>query len=213
MDAESRGEEPTSVPISALEHYEYCPRQAALIHVEGFFESNVETVRGDIAHHAVDVVGRTVDRRGQRAWHALPVFSDTHGIHGICDVVEMGPTGPVPVEHKSGQYRPGGPADLQVGAQALCLEEMFHTRVDVAVVFAGRNRKRSDVVIDDRLRARVDGAITGMRALIDTLHVPGPVLDARCRRCSLRPGCLPEGVTTAAEANLFVPRPEGGWDD
>jgi len=213
MDAGSRGEEQTSVPISALEHFAYCARQAALIHVEGFFESNVETVRGDLAHHTVDVAGRTVDRRGQRAWHALPVFSDTLGIHGTCDVVEMGPRGPVPVEHKSGQYRPGGPADIQVGAQALCLEEMFHTRVDVGVVFAGRDRRRSDVVIDDVLRVRVREAIVGMRALIDTLSVPPPILDSRCRRCSLRAGCLPEGVSPAVEAALFTPRPEGSWDD
>lgn len=212
MDEQALGLDQTSVPISALEHFAYCPRQAALIHVEGFFESNVETVRGDLAHEAVDAAGRAADRRGGRAWHSLPVFSNTLGIHGVCDVVELRPTGPVPVEHKSGRYQQHGPADLQVGAQAMCLEEMFGSSVRRGVVFAGRDRRRYDVTIDDPLRARVREAVQGVRALIDSLDVPPPVMDARCRRCSLREGCMPEGTSPGVEAGLFEPHDEGCWD-
>lgn len=103
-----------SVPISALEHYAYCPRQAALIHVDAYFDSNVDTVRGDLAHAAVDEAGAGRDRRRQRVWRSLPVWSETLGIHGVCDVVQFGADGPLPIEHKSGTYRRGGPADLQV---------------------------------------------------------------------------------------------------
>jgi CRISPR-associated exonuclease Cas4 len=105
-----------SVPISALEHYAYCPRQAALIHVDAYFDSNIDTVRGDLAHAAVDRVGIGQDRRRQRVWRSLPVWSDVFGLHGVCDVVQFGTDGPLPVEHKSGVYRSGGPADLQVAA-------------------------------------------------------------------------------------------------
>ena len=97
-----------SVPISALEHYAYCPRQAALIHVDAYFESNVDTVRGDLAHAAVDRIGAGSDRHRQRVWRSLPVWSQRLGVHGVCDVVQFGPDGPLPVEHKSGAYRKGG---------------------------------------------------------------------------------------------------------
>ncbi|MFD4434189.1 Dna2/Cas4 domain-containing protein, partial [Nocardia sp. NPDC058497] len=118
-----------SVPLSAIEHYAYCPRQAVLIWQEACFESNTDTVRGDLAHHAVDRGGVLTGRNGVRVWRSLPVFSDRVGMHGICDTVHWSGDGPVPVEHKSGTYRPGGPADLQVAAQVLCLREMFDSDI------------------------------------------------------------------------------------
>ncbi|MFX0578774.1 CRISPR-associated endonuclease Cas1 [Nocardia nepalensis] len=114
-----------SVPISALEHYAYCPRQAVLIWQEAYFESNVDTVRGDLAHEAVDRGGTLTGRVGARIWRSLPVHSDDLAVHGICDTVVRTVRGLIPVEHKSGTYKPGGPADLQVAAQVLCLREMF----------------------------------------------------------------------------------------
>lgn len=207
----SARDEQTSVPISALEHYGYCPRQAALIHVEGYFASNVDTVRGDLAHEAVNRAGGGSDRRGQRVWHSLPVFSESLGIHGLCDAVEFGDDGPVPIEHKSGRYVRGGPADLQVGAQALCLEEMFGSSVPMGIVFAGRDRRRHDVPVGDELRRLVREAMLGVRDVIDAHRVPPPVADRRCRRCSLREGCLPDGVSPDVASSLFVPRDEGDW--
>lgn len=123
-----------SVPLSALEHVAYCPRQAALIHVDGYFDASTDTVRGDLAHAAVDRAGPNQDRHGQRIWHSLPVWNDKLGLHGVCDTVEFTEGGPMPVEHKSGGYRPGGPADLQVAGQALCLREMFTAPVRIGVV-------------------------------------------------------------------------------
>ncbi len=98
-----------------------------MIHVDAYFDSNVDTVRGDLAHAAVDhhaavdQLGIGQDRRRQRVWRSLPVWSEVLGLHGVCDVVQFGADGPLPVEHKSGAYRGGGPADLQVAAQVLCL--------------------------------------------------------------------------------------------
>jgi CRISPR-associated exonuclease Cas4 len=198
-----------SVPISALEHYAYCPRQAALIHVEGYFQSNVDTVRGDLAHAAVNEPGTGRDRRRERVWRSLPVWSQTLGLHGICDVVQFTSDGPVPVEHKSGGYHPGGPADVQVAAQVLCLREMFGAPVPLGVIFAGKDRRRHEVVVDTALAERVRLATAHMRTLYDADHLPAPVNDARCRRCSLREGCMPEAPTH--QPDLFLPRPAGDW--
>ncbi len=199
------------MPISALEHFEYCPRQAALIHIERYFESNLETVRGDLAHAAVNQPGGGTDRRRHRVWRSLPVWSDELGLHGICDVVQFDVDGPTPVEHKSGRYFPGGPADLQVGAQALCLREMFTAPVPVGVVFSGRDRQRYEINIDSALVARVKAATDGVRALGTRLALPHAVNDSRCRRCSLRPGCMPDAPTGTDD--LFRPRAAGDWRD
>jgi CRISPR-associated exonuclease Cas4 len=188
-----------------LEHYAYCPRQAALIHVDGYFDRSADTVRGDLAHAAVDRAGPDQDRHGHRLWHSLPVWSDQWGLHGICDAVELTPDGPVPIEHKSGVYRPGGPADLQVGGQVLCLREMFNAPVPEGVLFAGRQRRRHTIEVDEQLVARVVAATTAIRALISAGSLPPPVHDQRCRRCSLRPGCEPGMPTTVAVA-LYQPR-------
>ena len=200
-----------SVPISALEHYAYCPRQAALIHVDAYFESSVDTVRGDLAHAAVDRIGASSDRHRQRVWRSLPVWSQRLGVHGVCDVVQFGPDGPLPVEHKSGGYRTGGPADLQVAAQVVCLREMFDAPVPHGVVFTGRDRRRHEVTVGPELTERVATVAEEVRLLLDGGELPAPVLDARCRGCSLRPGCLPE--VTAHPLDLFRPRPVGDWDE
>ena len=200
-----------SVPISALEHYAYCPRQAALIHVDAYFEGNIDTVRGDLAHAAVDQVGIGKDRRKQRVWRSLPVWSDAIGVHGVCDVVQFEADGPLPVEHKSGTYRSGGPADLQVAAQVLCLREMFDAPVPVGVVFAGRDRRRHEIVVDDVLAARVGQTADALRTLIEEGTLPPPVNDRRCRRCSLRPGCEPAAPVVISES-LFSPRREVDWE-
>jgi CRISPR-associated exonuclease Cas4 len=204
------------VPISALEHLAYCPRQAALIHVDGFFEASVDTVRGDLAHAAVDRLGSGQDRRRTRVWRSLPVWSERLGLHGVCDVVQFGPGGPVPVEHKSGGYRAGGPADLQVAAQALCLREMFDADVPAGIVFAGKDRRRYEVPVGPVEAAQVAEAADRMRQLIIDSVLPPPVNDSRCRRCSLVEGCQP--AVAARGRSLFTPRPlakwpTGEWDD
>jgi CRISPR-associated exonuclease Cas4 len=201
-----------SVPISALEHYDYCPRQAALIHVEGYFQSNLDTVRGDLAHAAVNQPGAGTDRRQAQVWRSLPVWSVRLGLHGLCDVVQFDPQGrPTPVEHKSGGYRPGGPADLQVAAQVLCLREMFDTAVPAGVVFSGRDRRRHVVDVDDALAEQVAATAERVRAFYAADLLPPAVHDARCRRCSLQEGCLPDAP--AGPTDLYLPRAGGDWHD
>lgn len=120
---------PSQVPLSALEHFDYCPRQAGLILLEDGYADDAATIRGTLLHQRVHEPGQDT-RAGLQTLRALPVWHEALGLTGVCDVVEIHPDGKIfPVEHKSGDYHPGGPADVQLAAQAMCLEEMFSTSV------------------------------------------------------------------------------------
>lgn len=140
------------VPISALEHYSYCPRQCALIHVEQTFDENQFTIRGRIAHERVDS-GEERSTRGVRSLRSIPLWSDDHGLIGRSDVVEMRPSGPFPVEYKVGRRR-AEHADIQLCAQALCLEEMLNETVRVGALYFRQERKRYEVRFDESLRVK-----------------------------------------------------------
>lgn len=200
-----------SVPIAAIEHFAYCRRQAALIHLDRYFSDNADTQRGQLAHEAVNRPGRSTTRDGTPCWHSLPVSDDQLGIHGICDVVEFHDGHPVPVEHKSGRYRPGVAADLQLAAQVVCLRRMFDMPVLGGVIFAGKQRRRHDVTVDEALEHRLVDTVTELRAMLRDGTLPAPVADRRCRSCSLQHGCMPHAQTTID--SLFTPQPLGNWDD
>lgn len=211
MDEAAGAQAWTSIPISAIEHYAYCARQACLIHVERYFADNVHTQRGHFAHEVVDSGGRGTSRDGVPTWTSLEICDTELGVHGICDVVEFHDGQPVPVEHKSGGYRPGGAADLQVAAQVLCLRTMFSAAVPHGVVFAGKRRRRYEVVVDAVLERRLRDTLDELRQTFRGGALPEPVNDARCDRCSLRDGCMPEVRVDAS--SLFAPQPLGRWDD
>lgn len=183
------------VPLSALEHYAYCPRQCGLILLEDAFTDDAATVRGTLLHQRVDTPGNR-GRGHVRTLHALPVWNDHHGLTGICDTVELHADGRVlPIEHKSGRYIPGGPADVQAAAQAMCLEEMFQTPVPKAAVYSAKDRRRHTVAVDAQLRAHVADLTDAVKALLAEEHLPGPAADRRCRRCSMVTGCMPKVLT------------------
>ncbi|GAA4260041.1 CRISPR-associated protein Cas4 [Dactylosporangium darangshiense] len=198
------------IPLSALEHHAYCPRQAALIHVEGVFTDDVNTVRGNLAHERVDRPGvRATAAPGYRQHYAVPVWSATLGLYGRCDVVEIGNGTAIPVEHKIGRYQPGGPADVQVAAQALCLREMLDLDVPHGEVFTHADRRRHRVDLTDELLAAVTQTVTALRTVLTAPQLPEPAADRRCRHCSLLDDCLPRALTDPAD--LYSPRPLGDW--
>lgn len=201
------------VPLSALEHYAYCHRQTALIHVEGVWSENVETVRGDLSHTAVDLPG-IQRRRGLTVIRSLPVWSHTHGVRGICDIVEFEKGTATPVEYKVGRYKAGGPAELQLGGQALCLLEAGF-EVPTGYIYSVAERRRHAVPVNAELLDRVVAATVAVRRLLED---PAPLParnDTRCRRCSLRKDCLPELTDGRRQAapDLLTPRPLGQWRD
>ena len=184
------------VQISALEHFSYCPRQCALIHVEQTFDENVYTIRGAIAHERVDSEGGSV-ARGVRAVRGVPLWSERLGLRGKADLVELRADGPYPVEYKVGR-RHGGHADLQLCAQALCLEEMLGASVPRGAIYYHATRKRHEVVLTTELREATLDAIEGVRELLQMQMLPTAPNDARCRGCSLINSCLP-GVVAQAD--------------
>ncbi len=182
--------EPT-VPISALEHHLYCPRQCALVHVDGLWLDNEHTVRGTAGHARPDS-GRERWERGRRVLRAIPLWSERLGLSGRADVVEVSPQGMVaPVEYKIGT-RHGDTAHVQLCAQGLCLEEMTGQPVTVGFLWFGASRRRLRVDLDADLRARTLTAIEEVRAWLRSGRLPPPVNDARCRRCQLVDQCQPE---------------------
>jgi CRISPR-associated exonuclease Cas4 len=201
-----------SVPLSALEHVTYCERQAALIHVEATWADSIDTVRGDLAHQAVDLPGIR-RRRDVTTVRALPVYSRRHGLHGICDLVEINGATAVPVEYKVGPYHRGGPADLQLAGQAICLMEAGY-QVPVGYLYSVADRRRHEVPISDDIVSRALAAAGRMRALLLQDRMPAARNDRRCRRCSLRDDCLPEITCTPHHpSDLFTARPLGTWHD
>jgi CRISPR-associated exonuclease Cas4 len=177
------------VPISAIAHYSYCPRQCALIHVEQTFDENQFTIRGQHAHERVDS-GEDRSTRGVRGVRSIPLWSERLGLSGKADLVEFRDGVPYPVEYKVGKRR-GAHADLQLCAQALCLEEMLGVDVPRGAVFHHAERRRYEVEFDAALRARTIEAVGAIRRQMRLQELPPAPNDARCPNCSLLNACLP----------------------
>jgi CRISPR-associated exonuclease Cas4 len=181
------------IPISALNHYSYCPRRCALIHVEQIFEENVYTLRGRSLHERVDQpIGEF--QEGVRIERALPLWSVRLGLIGRADVVEFHGVTPLPVEYKSGRLRQFGNDDLQLCAQGLCLEEMTGKEVPLGAIYHQGSRRRREVIFDSTLREQVEKTVVEVRELLRRTVLPPPVNDNRCRHCSLQESCMPAAV-------------------
>jgi len=188
------------VPISALQHWSYCPRQCGLIHLEQAFEENVHTMRGQAVHAHVDTPGYE-QRASTRVERALPIWSEKLGLIGKADIVEFDADGkPYPVEYKHGRKRPAGHDDLQLAAQALCLEEMTGHVVDVGAIYYASSKRRREVLVTSELRDEVRSTVEAIRRMLASGNLPPPVNDKRCRECSLKEICQPEAL--AARARL-----------
>lgn len=182
------------VMISALQHYAYCPRQCALIHVEQTFDENVFTLRGHRVHVKVNVPEYELIE-GVRVDRALPLWSHKLGLTGVADVVEFLADGtPYPVEYKSGPRKPREADEIQLCAQAMCLEEMFGRSVPAGAIFHHASRRRRDVQLDVSLRSMVVATIQEVRQLLKISRLPPPVADERCPDCSLLETCMPHTV-------------------
>ena len=189
--------EANPIAISALQHYAYCPRQCALIHVEQVFDDNVYTARGQAVHRLVDTPGYEI-KAGVKVERALPLWSDRLGLIGKADVVEFHPGGAVfPVEFKHGRKREKIHDDIQLAAQAMCLEEMLGVTVPLGAIYHASSRRRREVTITAELRAVVETTVNAIRQMIEQGVLPPPVNDERCRACSLIDACQPAALADA----------------
>jgi CRISPR-associated exonuclease Cas4 len=190
------------IALSALQHYAYCPRQCALIHVEQVWSENVYTERGNRLHTRADEPEWEM-LEGIRVERALPLYSDVLGLVGRADVVEFLSDGtPYPVEYKSGKKkRAPDPStaelnrlcdDVQLCAQAFCLEEMLHTNIPRGAVFHAASKRRREIELSSGLRTRTLEVIQAVRTMLETRTTPAPVNDSRCTHCSLQEACMPD---------------------
>lgn len=210
-------EDPDPIPLSALQHWAYCPRQCGLIHLEQAFDDNIHTLRGNAVHAKVDQPG-VETAKGVRVERALPLWHEGLGLIGKSDVVEFPAGGaPYPVEYKHGSRHKAADIaacdDLQLAAQALCLESMTGRAVDEGALFYATSKRRRVVAITPALRDAVVATAAAVRAMLVSTRLPPPLVgDAaakRCKNCSLRERCQPEAAASpwvqAARSTLFDP--------
>ena len=192
------------VAISAIEHHSYCPRQCALIHVDGIWADNPHTIRGHRAHKRVDNPNMSRVERGHQVLRSVPLWSEEHGLTGRADVIEIYPDGRVcPVEHKAG-IQHGDAANLQLSAQAICLEEMLDIDISEGFVWYGGTRRRIRVSIDPQLRNKTIQAINEIRTYLCLGLLPVAPNDQRCVSCQLLHHCLPGVVTSPSTIMSYL---------
>lgn len=202
MSQEDR--EDISIPISSLNQYAYCPRRCAIIHVEQTFDDNLYTLRGRHLHERTDQPEESGWEDGVRVERALPLWSKRLGLIGKADVVEFHGETPYPVEYKSGPNRQFDNDDLQLCAQAICLEEMTGQPVPRGAIYHHSSRKRREVVCTPELRRQVVQAIQAIRQMLANKHLPPPVNDRRCTKCSLQESCMPSVIDEGRRASAVV---------
>lgn len=208
--SELREDEP--LLISALNQYLFCPRRCALMHTEGIWADNAHTAKGTLLHEHVDSVGYEHDK-GAKMLRGLTLYSTRYGLTGRADIVEVRDvkTGLgrrkdyTPVEYKKGKRRRFENDEVQLCAQALCLEEMFASEVERGYIFHAASKRRHEVMFDAALRAETVKTIEAVRALLASKLTPAARLLTRCEGCSLRGVCLPElsdpSLSTAKRAS------------
>lgn len=193
-------EEREPLPLSLLNDLLYCERRAALKVVEGSRSANQHTNRGDIVHEHSDLAGYEVVK-GVTLLRALPVWSERLGLNGKCDIVEQRADGFLfPVEFKLGKRRPWDNDDVQLCAQAICLEEMLGVAVPRGAIFHADSKRRREVEFTAELRAKTEEAARQLHLLLKTEAVPPAIYRDACEQCSLYPTCLPQATGDTGRA-------------
>jgi CRISPR-associated exonuclease Cas4 len=205
------------LPLSGIQHFLFCRRQWALIHVERQWEDNVLTVEGKLLHKRVDDPFFTEMRSGVLIARSVPVASYRLGLSGVCDVVEFtaSPQGvklpgreglylPAPVEYKRGKPKTD-PCDIaQLCAQAICLEEMLSVDISTGYLYYGEIRHREEIELTAELRALVSEMSVEMHAYFQRGYTPRVKLSRACRSCSLVDICLPELQEKIVAASQYI---------
>lgn len=191
--------------LSGIQHFKFCRRQWALIHIEQQWAENIHTVVGELMHKKAHDPYLTEKRKDLLVVRSLPVASKVMGVSGECDVVEFhrcedgiklhGHRGTFlvyPIEYKKGKPKVTEEDKLQLVAQALCLEEMFSTNISEGALFYGETRRREVVIITEELRQEVIKMFQEMHQYFDRKYTPKVKYNKACNSCSLKDICLPK---------------------
>ncbi|MCL5022240.1 MAG: CRISPR-associated protein Cas4 [Nitrospirae bacterium] len=187
--------------LSALQHFMYCKRQCALIHIEQLWTENLFTAEGRIMHDKVDTANR--ESRGiVRIEYGVPMRSLRLGLIGKADVLEFHKQGdkwaPFPVEYKRGKPKRDDCDKVQLCAQAICLEEMLNVEIEKGALFYGKTRRREEVVFDEKLRLETADAAKRVHELIESGITPKAEYSKKCKSCSLLDQCMPKAGRKAS---------------
>jgi CRISPR-associated exonuclease Cas4 len=199
------------LPISALQHLQYCGRQCALIHLEQIWTENVLTAEGRVMHDRADRGGHET-RGSVRTAFSLRLRSLRLGLSGQADVVEFhrqadGVWLPFPVEYKRGHPKANDCDRIQLCAQALCLEEMKGVPVAAGALFYGETRRRCDVPLDRGLREKTESLCMRLHVLVGAAKTPAADYEkGRCDRCSLIETCMPQSAGNGKSARKWLAR-------
>lgn len=187
------------LPLSGIQHLAFCERQWALIHVENQWVENARTAKGRNLHQRVDDQYFTETRGEVKTVRSVPLVSKALGLYGVADVIELEK---VPdesdgvrysiVEYKRGKPKPDDRDEVQLCAQAICLEEMLSITLVYGYLYYGETKHRHRVELNDPLRIRVRELAARMHALFAKGETPPPIKDRRCKNCSLADICVPK---------------------
>ena len=192
------------IMLSALQHYMFCPRQCALIHIEQQWVENRFTAEGKVLHERADS-GNSQMVGGLRVVRSLAICSQKYGLSGKADVVEFHHDGTVyPVEYKRGRPKKNRCDEVQLYAQALCLEEMLNVEILVGALFYGQKRRRKEVVFDTELCELTLDVIENAHRMIVSGQTPAAEYDKKCDSCSLSNLCLPKSCTSSRSVRRYL---------
>jgi len=201
-------EEDDMLMLSGIQHFAFCPRQWALIHIEQQWEENRLTIEGEFLHQHVDdpfyrqKMGSTICLR------SVSIASKQLGLYGLSDVIELHPTDfpdnailhpkypgywlPYPIEYKHGKPKENNVDAVQLTAQAMCLEEQYGIHISEGALYYGEIRKREVVEFTKELRDEVMQLAKSMHEVFDSQRLPKAAKQPHCKSCSLRDVCLPK---------------------
>lgn len=208
-------EEDKFFPLSAVNHYSFCPRRCALVHSECVWSENYFTTSGKELHAKVDA-GGSESRKDLRFARSLRLFSRELGVSGIADVVEFcrddesgaailgwqGRWMPYPVEYKWGTAKNEVPYERQLCAQAICLEELFHVRIHEGALYLGVEKHRRPVSLDETLRSETKSVCVAIRRMLESGETPPAQFAPYCKSCSLVDDCMPQLTCRSAKCWL-----------
>ena len=207
--------------LSGLQHYAFCPRQWALIHLEQLWQENLRTAEGRIMHDKAHNPDIEDARNGVVTLRAVVLVSYELGLNGVADVIEMyrvddaeqpgisiqgykGRYQPCPVEYKRGRPKKDDRDAVQLCAQAICLEEMYGVYIEKGFLFYGQTRRRQEIVFDAKLRERVARLANQMHLSFDEGTTPPASRKVRCDLCSMLDVCLPKVTLKAKPVSAFI---------
>lgn len=195
-------------PLSALNDLLFCPRRCFLHRVEGVWIENVHTLTGSRDHRRAHEVKES-DTVSGRIVRGLRLVSHSLKVQGVADVVEVHDGVPFPIEYKRGKRRKWDNDDVQLCAQAICLEEMLGVVVPAGAIFHVKTKRRRDVLFTSQLRQLTAKSAERLHLLLCATTAPAPVLHPKCRQCSLQTICMPEVVSaqaaySEAASQLFI---------